>query len=556
MNANNQSEIEGVLKRIVKNQNPWHDPVNREWYLKDGALRELMDAVDEGLYKPPKIFYFLKKMFFEPLYSNNRAYGVLIIRGPRRIGKTSTLKYMIKDYIQRGYNSKSFIYLSLDSDELLRDFDKKRYLRELVDEIIRKFKKANEPLIIILDEVTFYKGWARAIKNLIDSGSIGPGIALIATGSYSLDLSSAKRELAGRFGPLGERLRGEQFFYPRRFIEMAEAILGSKFQSSIRGMFGKGSGRRMGIMEYLAGFQTDRDSLYYGYKNILNERMQAYYDDLHNLFENIYLYSGGYPRSIYEAIKSQRTGEINIPFARYSDDIFDLLVTDSTKFRLSNVMVKQILSMVKSPSMRLSSGYGTLTRNLRKDETEKYISYLEASGLFSFLPNISSPAQIDVDSACVTTRNDRLKLIVNDPAAFISIYLCSRGAATFNQVKRLLLEERVREHLFEAVIVSHLRYLPRIRIAPENMGYIITEDEEELADGFAWYLDRSNRLVLLAVEAKYTQKDVDIGEIRRKARILKENFQIKRLIVTTNHKTLVIEDDYAIIPAEIFLLLL
>ena len=98
--------------------------------------------------------------------------------------------------------------------------------------------------------------------------------------------------------------------------------------------------------------------------------------------------------------------------------------------------------------------------------------------------------------------------------------------------------------------------MPLIRIAPENMGYIITEDEEELVDGFAWYLDRSNRLVLLAVEAKYTQKDVDIREIKRKARILKEDFHIKRLIVTTNHKTLEIEEDYAIIPAEIFLLLM
>ncbi len=100
MNTNNQSEIEGVLKRIVKNQNPWHDPVNRDWYLKDGALRELMVADDEGLYKHPKIYYYLEKEFFEPLFSNDRAWGVLIIRGPRRIGKTSTLKYLIKDYIQ------------------------------------------------------------------------------------------------------------------------------------------------------------------------------------------------------------------------------------------------------------------------------------------------------------------------------------------------------------------------------------------------------------------------------------------------------------------------
>jgi len=300
MSANNPPEIEGVIESIIKNQNPWHDPANRDWYLKDGALRELMDADNEGLYESPKIYYFLKERFFRPLYSNDRAYGVLIIRGPRRIGKTSTLKYMIKDYIQRGYTPDSFIYLSLDSDELLREFDRKRYLRELVDEIIKRFKKENKPLIIILDEVTFYKGWARAIKNLIDSGSIGPGIALIATGSYSLDLSSAKRELAGRFGPLGERLRGEQFFYPRRFIEMAESILGSKFQGSIRGMFGSGSGRRIGLMEYFSGFQTDTNGMFYNYKGFLNKILQAYYDDLHNLFENIYLYTGGYPRSIYD----------------------------------------------------------------------------------------------------------------------------------------------------------------------------------------------------------------------------------------------------------------
>jgi len=38
--------------------------------------------------------------------------------------------------------------------------------------------------------------------------------------------------------------------------------------------------------------------------------------------------------------------------------------------------------------------------------------------------------------------------------------------------------------------------------------------------------------------------------------MLKEDFHIKRLIVTTNHKTLEIEEDYAIILAEIFLLLM
>lgn len=251
---------------------------------------------------------------------------------------------------------------------------------------------------------------------------------------------------------------------------------------------------------------------------------------------------------------------MNIPFARYGDDIYDLLVSDSIKFELSRDMIKQILRNISSPSMILSSSYGTLTKNLGKDDAEKYISYLEASGLFSFLPNISSPTQIDLDSSCVETRKDRLKLIVNDPAAFMSVYLCSRGATTFNQVKNLLSDRKdrkIREHLFESVVVSHLRYMPRIRFAPEeNRGYILTEDGEELADGFAWYLDNSNRLVLLAVEAKYTEKNVNIEDIRRKARLLKEKFHVKRLIVTTNHRTLEIKEDYAIIPAEIFLLLM
>jgi hypothetical protein len=44
MCANIHSRIEGVIKSIIKNQNHWHDPANEDWYLKDGALRELMVA--------------------------------------------------------------------------------------------------------------------------------------------------------------------------------------------------------------------------------------------------------------------------------------------------------------------------------------------------------------------------------------------------------------------------------------------------------------------------------------------------------------------------------
>ena len=63
MNANNHLEIDNVIKTIIKNQNPWHDPVNKDWYLKDGALRELMDADAEDLYE--SFFYLISCPFFD-----------------------------------------------------------------------------------------------------------------------------------------------------------------------------------------------------------------------------------------------------------------------------------------------------------------------------------------------------------------------------------------------------------------------------------------------------------------------------------------------------------
>ena len=344
------------LLETVKSQNPWHNPENKDWFLKDGSLREVMEAERNGLYEPPKALFYLEKNFFSSLLTDNSKWGVIIMLGPRRVGKTSTLKYIIKRYIDAGVDGTSFIYITLDQDEFLRELDGKRLLREFLSIVIDTYKKPDKPLFIILDEVTFYCGWARAIKNLIDSGKLGPGIGLIATGSYSLDLSSAKRELAGRFGPLGEKLKGEVYFYPRRFIEVAESLLGSDFRNFIKINFGC-FGKRAGLIEYLAGHQKEVNANTYGYQDILQSLFNKFYDNLHILFEDIYLKTGGYPRALYEAIINQRKGQVNVSDARYRDDIFTLFVTDSKKFHLSEETLKSILSKINLPSMRISSDY-------------------------------------------------------------------------------------------------------------------------------------------------------------------------------------------------------
>jgi len=118
------------IQSLIAQNNPWRDTQNKDWAVKDGSLSELKKAESEGLFSPPKFSYYLRKEFFNKLFvERDETSGVLIIRGPRRIGKTSTLKYIIEEMISEGYSPDSFLYLSLDLDEFFVEINKKRRLR-------------------------------------------------------------------------------------------------------------------------------------------------------------------------------------------------------------------------------------------------------------------------------------------------------------------------------------------------------------------------------------------------------------------------------------------
>ena len=554
------------IQSLIAQNNPWRDTQNKDWAVKDGSLSELKKAESEGLFSPPKFSYYLRKEFFNKLFvERDETSGVLIIRGPRRIGKTSTLKYIIEEMISEGYSPDSFLYLSLDLDEFFVEINKKRRLRELLTQIISSYKKPGIPLILILDEVTFYKGWARVLKNLVDAGVVGGGIGIIATGSYSLDLGSAKRELSGRFGKLGESCGADLLFSPRRFIEVAESVLDNAV--SFRSFFSKKLGylsRRAGILEYLSGFQDESDNLKYGYTETIKGFLEKYYDDLHQLLLENYFFAGGYPRKIYQTILSMREGNLNVPDARYVDDIYDLLVSDAKKFNLDVNVVRQILSKIQLPSFRVGGDLKLFcdldNKSLTRLECDKYMEYLTSSGLFSLIPCVTNPSQINHKTYFVNPQDSKFKFVVNDPAVFFSIYFCSRGIRNIFQRANKLLQDNstVAEFLFESLIISHLHHHPVLKSQRiDNISFILDskdDDKEgqELLDVFIWYLNFQDKFILVPVEIKFG--NVDISQIKDRAKKLKQEYGIKRLIVVTNKKEFEIQEDYVLIPAEIFLL--
>jgi uncharacterized protein len=110
--------------------------------------------------------------------------GLWILRGPRQVGKSSWMKTLLS----RAPAQQSF-YRSCEGLE-----DHKE-LQALLDTITPTRS------LILLDEVTFVKEWARAIKHTMDRGYRG---TLVVTGSHSVDLRRGGDQMPGRFFGGGE----------------------------------------------------------------------------------------------------------------------------------------------------------------------------------------------------------------------------------------------------------------------------------------------------------------------------------------------------------------
>lgn len=538
------------LQRIVRASSKWLGDPN--WYKSDGTLGSVIEAQTLGYFAPPAVKYFLQSRFIDKI--TPETYGVIILRGPRRVGKTATIKYLIKENIDRGLKPAQFIYLSLDEDELFVRNGKRRFLRGLLGEIISEYKQHNEPLFLILDEVSFYEAWARAIKNLLDDGTIGPGVGVIATGSYSLDLSSARRELSGRMGPIGETI-GDLFLYPKSYREFIDSVSEQSRRIHFASICGRFPFRR-GAIEYLAGYQTDS----FGYEKVLQELSS---DTLLPSLFDLYARSGGYPKAILEVMKSDMyQGQVKISQARVRQDIYDLIVNDAVKFNVDPLLVEGILSSIEHPIRQLVTNGTFKVQNKTQNEVNAALDYLFASGLFVRLPALKDPSEVSDDQQMVRPSSNEYKFCCADPLSFYSSYTCCRGmdGKVDEFVERYLSSPEKYGFLFESVIAAHISRSTILHLSNRTTGETIRnrtltifDEGDEKVDIFSWYVNHQAQFIKIAIECK--SGSINKADIGRQAQWLKQNYSIERLIVLTKDSQFEIQQDYALIPAHAFLML-
>ena len=132
---------------------------------------------------PRKITKEIKKWFLEK--------EIIILNGPRQVGKTSLLKILKDELIKSGVSEKTIFYLNLEELKILET------LNQNPENILKYITSPEEKNYFFLDEIQYLDNPSNFLKHLYDK--YAGKIKIVATGSSSLELKAKLQDsLAGR----------------------------------------------------------------------------------------------------------------------------------------------------------------------------------------------------------------------------------------------------------------------------------------------------------------------------------------------------------------------
>ncbi|MCL2423921.1 MAG: AAA family ATPase [Micrococcales bacterium] len=192
-----------VVQRLTSGNLWWRDP---GWADRDVQLRA---AAAAGYAYEPGV-----------LSSVPRG-GLVLLRGPRRVGKSVELKRFVQQVLDSGAPPRAVIHAAVDG---WRASD----LRSLVEVGKRLAPPGTSHRWWLVDEICGVSGWAPEIKNLRDNDPEFATDTVVLTGSNARDLTQATSALAGR---RGEVARPDRTLLPMGFRTFVTLMLASGGQA-------------------------------------------------------------------------------------------------------------------------------------------------------------------------------------------------------------------------------------------------------------------------------------------------------------------------------------
>jgi predicted AAA+ superfamily ATPase len=129
---------------------------------------------------------------------------VVVVRGPRQVGKTTAQLHWIEDVLKSGVEGRRILRVQFDDLREMGQFDSPIlrvadwFERTILGSTFNEAARVGAPAFVLLDEVQNLDGWAPQLKSLVDSSSV----QVIVTGSSALRIEAGRDSLAGRITSL------------------------------------------------------------------------------------------------------------------------------------------------------------------------------------------------------------------------------------------------------------------------------------------------------------------------------------------------------------------
>jgi predicted AAA+ superfamily ATPase len=124
---------------------------------------------------------------------------IVVVRGPRQIGKTTALRQVIHDLLARGIPPRHILAVQFDDlqgleleEPVLRIVD--WYEKAVLGQTLNEVAQAGGETYLVLDEVQHLRDWAPQLKFLVDHAAT----RVLVTGSSALRIEAGRDSLAGR----------------------------------------------------------------------------------------------------------------------------------------------------------------------------------------------------------------------------------------------------------------------------------------------------------------------------------------------------------------------
>ena len=501
--------------------NPWRR--NSRWDLANQLIKEFEGSV---LKREPRLFYHISSGLM-----TSGSYGLITIRGPRRVGKTTMVMLLIRKLLLMGISPNNVFYISLDhKDSSGRPISPLKTISDVAG-------SSNQEKYLFMDEVSMYQNWATELKNAYDLGLIDSGkLKIVATGSHSMDLAESASKLRGRQGLLAERFNvgGNLLQPPLRFPEIVEGLQ-PQIEAYLSEKKFRKPGRRFQLLQSLG-------------QGIIPEDLQFIYDNYLQLlqvtFED-YLIHGGYPKAVDEFYKSSP----HKVMPQFYFNVAELLISDCATAGLDPENLTRILHFLLQPS-RLSNqmsmengpiiGRDDEGRSRGSFHIKEYLDYLKTTWSFFF--------PYPEGDECTPNYQGNPKVYVLDP------FLCHALTSKINNIPNPFEKARqsaqnpvYRGQLVESVVASHLLLTQQLFVHIPAVDYervLMFERTNTGEVDFVVCLMKDGARHRFTIESKYSESPAHMG---------KPTEDIK--IILTKNK-LEQREGKVLIPASLFLLLL